>query len=69
MMALHNLVPDPSPILGVDHFSRALLGHPCRAPNKRTGLVGGKARARALTKEQRPEIARKPTAARWGKKQ
>jgi len=32
------------------------------------GLVGGKARARALTKEQRQEIARKAAAARWGKK-
>ena len=31
------------------------------------GRIGGKARARALTKEQRQEIARKAAAARWGK--
>jgi hypothetical protein len=30
-------------------------------------LVGGMARARALTKERRQEIARKAAAARWGK--
>ena len=32
------------------------------------GKVGGKARALALTKERRHEIARKAAAARWGKK-
>lgn len=32
------------------------------------GLKGGKARAKALTPEQRSEIARKAAAARWGKK-
>ena len=32
------------------------------------GLVGGKARARALTKAQRKEIAQKAARARWGKK-
>lgn len=31
------------------------------------GLVGGKARARALTPEQRSEIARKAAAKRWNK--
>ena len=31
------------------------------------GLKGGKARARALTPEQRREIARKAAAARWKK--
>jgi len=35
---------------------------------RKAGLVGGKARARVLTKEQRQEIARKAAAARWGKK-
>jgi len=35
---------------------------------RKAGLAGGKARARALTKEQRQEIARKAAAARWGKK-
>jgi hypothetical protein len=34
---------------------------------RKAGLVGGKARARALTKEQRQAIARKAAAARWGK--
>lgn len=32
------------------------------------GLVGGKARAEKLTKEQRSEIAKKGAAARWSKK-
>jgi general stress protein YciG len=32
------------------------------------GQIGGKRRARALTKERRQEIARKAAAARWGKK-
>lgn len=31
------------------------------------GLKGGKARAKALTKEQRTEIARNASAARWKK--
>jgi hypothetical protein len=31
------------------------------------GKRGGKARARALTPEQRSEIAKKAAAARWGK--
>ncbi|MFN7998328.1 MAG: hypothetical protein U0Q18_32200 [Bryobacteraceae bacterium] len=31
------------------------------------GRLGGKARAQALTKEQRQEIARKAAAARWNK--
>ena len=32
------------------------------------GLKGGRARAQALTKEQRAEIARKAASARWSKK-
>lgn len=32
------------------------------------GLVGGKARAEKLTKEQRKEIAKKAAKARWEKK-
>jgi len=32
------------------------------------GRKGGPARAKALTKEQRQEIARKAAAVRWGKK-
>ncbi len=34
---------------------------------RRGGLKGGKARAAALTPEQRSEIARKAAAARWRK--
>jgi hypothetical protein len=33
------------------------------------GLKGGKARKKALTKEQLIEIAKKAAAARWGKKE
>src|ERR1022692_3228984 len=36
---------------------------------RKGGKAGGKARARALTKERRQEIARKAAAARWGKEQ
>ena len=37
------------------------------APGRRkSGKAGGKARARALTSEERKEIARKAAAARWG---
>jgi hypothetical protein len=35
---------------------------------RRGGLKGGKARAEALTEEQRKESARKAAAARWAKK-
>ncbi|MBB5351387.1 hypothetical protein HNR46_001623 [Haloferula luteola] len=35
---------------------------------RKGGLKGGKARARALTKEQRSEIARIAALARWKKK-
>jgi len=35
---------------------------------RRGGLKGGKARAAKLTTEQRSEIARKASLARWGKK-
>jgi hypothetical protein len=40
-----------------------------RHPSKRRfgGLRGGKARAEALTKEQRQKIARKAARARWNK--
>lgn len=33
------------------------------------GLIGGKARAAKLTKEERREIARKAAKARWAKKE
>ena len=33
---------------------------------RRGGLMGGPARAKALTPKQRREIARKAAAARWG---
>jgi hypothetical protein len=35
---------------------------------RKGGLVGGKARAKALTKKERIEIAKKGAAARWGHK-
>lgn len=37
------------------------------ALGRKGGLRGGKARAAALTSEQRKEIARKAAAARWAK--
>ena len=38
------------------------------ALGRKGGLKGGKARAEALTSEQRTEIAKKAAAARWGNK-
>lgn len=38
------------------------------ALGRKGGLKGGKARAKALSAEQRAEIARKAAAARWGQK-
>jgi hypothetical protein len=52
----------------------AKLRNESMTPEQRTesarvaGLVGGKARARALTKTQRKEIATKAARARWAKK-
>jgi hypothetical protein len=41
---------------------------PGKAPNRaKGGIKGGKARAAALTPEQRSEIARAASAARWKK--
>ena len=37
------------------------------ALGRKGGLKGGKARADALTKKQRSEIAKKAAAVRWGK--
>jgi hypothetical protein len=39
------------------------------ALGRKGGLKGGKARAEALTPEQRAEIAKKAAAARWGNKE
>lgn len=39
-----------------------------QALGRKGGLKGGKARAKALTKEQRAEIAKKAAAARWKSK-
>jgi hypothetical protein len=39
-----------------------------RAIGARGGQKGGRARARALSPEERRDIARKAAAARWGKK-
>jgi len=38
------------------------------ALGRKGGLVGGKARAKALTPKRRSEIAKKAAAARWGTK-
>jgi hypothetical protein len=38
------------------------------ALGRKGGLVGGKARAQALTAKRRKEIAQKAAAARWGHK-
>jgi hypothetical protein len=38
------------------------------ALGRRGGLKGGKARASALSAEQRAEIAKKAASARWAKK-
>jgi len=38
------------------------------ALGRKGGLVGGKARAAAMTPEERRESAKKAAAARWGKK-
>lgn len=45
-----------------------LLKLAASAMGRKGGLKGGKARAKALTKEQRSEIAKKGAAARWNKK-
>jgi len=41
---------------------------PALSPAQQLGKLGGAARARNLTKEQRQEIARKGAAKRWGAK-
>ena len=40
---------------------------PALSPAAQLGKLGGAARARILTAEQRSEIARKAAAKRWGK--
>jgi hypothetical protein len=40
---------------------------PSLSPGQQLGKLGGEARARNLTAEQRAEIARKGAAKRWGK--
>lgn len=40
----------------------------CSLAGRAASALGGKARARNLTKEQRSEIARQAAQARWGKK-
>ena len=45
-----------------------LSGARKKAIAKKGGKAGGPARAAALTKEERTEIARNAAAARWGKK-
>jgi hypothetical protein len=50
----------------VEKATRAVTGQPVRK-GRAGGLKGGKARAKALTKTQRAEIARTAAAARWKK--
>ena len=38
-----------------------------RKSSRKGGIAGGRARAQAMTPERRVEIARKASAARWGK--
>ncbi len=52
--------PEPEPDDGKNPAAVAL--------GRLGGLKGGKARAKALTKEERSEIAKKAAKARWGKK-
>ena len=40
---------------------------PPQTPGQQLGKLGGAARAKALTAEQRAEIARKAAAKRWGR--
>jgi hypothetical protein len=40
---------------------------PAPSPAAQLGKLGGAARAKALTKEQRQEIARKAAAKRWAR--
>jgi len=56
------VAPRPSASLGNKNPAAVALG-------RLGGAKGGKARAQALTPEQRAEIARKAAAKRWGSKE
>ena len=53
----------------VGNLSRREAGNaiPAKALHRKGGLTGGKARAKALSPEQRREIALEAAAARWRK--
>jgi hypothetical protein len=55
------IVPKPEPPPDGKDPAAVALG-------RKGGLVGGKARAKAMTKKQRVASAKKAAAARWGKK-
>jgi hypothetical protein len=63
----------PADVIGnAVHVMRIATGeiedNPSKAPKRaKGGLKGGKARAAALTPEQRSKIAREAAAARWKK--
>lgn len=54
-------------MLDVKHYSRAMKRPKKNAAAAALGKLGGPARAKALTPEQRTKIARKGARARWGK--
>ena len=60
IQAISGEEPAPAPDDGKDPAAVAL--------GRKGGLVGGKARAKAMTKKQRVASAKKAAAARWGKK-
>lgn len=49
-------------------ISRDSASNPKQEASRQGGLKGGPSRARVLSRERRVEIARKASAARWGKK-
>jgi hypothetical protein len=61
--AIVDLVTGEEPAQPIDPIKAAAA-----ALGRKGGLVGGKARAKALTAKQRSEIAQKAAAKRWGKK-
>src|SRR5436309_15591243 len=59
-----HLVPVPSPVLSVGHFSRALLGHSCQAP--KLGWTTGSPTATSSSSGTRIIVRIDGTQHRWG---
>ena len=55
------IVPKPEPVPDGKDPAAVALG-------RKGGLIGGKARAKSMTKKQRSASAKKAAMARWGKK-